>query len=466
MGDAIVQELACDGVDTTHVLRPPNTSSPFTYIIVDQTGGCNKYIFHSIFSLAHVNNGTGGTRTCIHTPGPPYPEQDVTSERMQAILHDAMLLYSDGRHTPAAVRMAQAARCARVASPSSAVYATGAPGYRSWWRQRAFVRGWTPCCWKRTTSLPRRTFPRCASDALRTDARTCTTAVVCAMTMHTGMDWGVWTRVCSSGHAAAPATCAVARGDSGQAVRADQHMICHDRRHRGALCMHRAAAPTAPVQDAEEAVDQLLDALEATAAPQQRVPDCITASGLEIRAGAVVEGEVTRLVRSMDGAARVRATERAQEAAARAALARADGGNEAMYTQRCEEEDARELAVRLTAVAAADLQQVWRWMRTTLPTVRTGVCGGHNGCGGCVYWQHCVWARQWLAARSGDAVGHGGGSVQVHGVGTSTWFAHRGAALKINTARCTSSCGGLVVLRWASRARQPRWHHHIIVCIL
>ncbi len=38
MGDAILQELACDGVDTTHVLRPPNTSSPFTYIIVDQSG--------------------------------------------------------------------------------------------------------------------------------------------------------------------------------------------------------------------------------------------------------------------------------------------------------------------------------------------------------------------------------------------------------------------------------------------
>lgn len=123
--------------------------------------------------------------------------------------------------------------------------------------------------------------------------------------------------------------------------------------------MHRASdASDVSVLDAEQAVSALLDSMQSASPPAQRVPDCITAGGLEIRAGAVVEDDVPkRLVRSMDAAAREAAASRVQEAAARAALARADGGNEAMY-QGGGEEEAGELVVRMTAVAAADLPQV------------------------------------------------------------------------------------------------------------
>lgn len=126
--------------------------------------------------------------------------------------------------------------------------------------------------------------------------------------------------------------------------------------------MHRAADgcsnDAAPV-DAEEAVSEMLDMLQVAPPPDHRVPDCITASGLEIRAGAVVGGdEPKKLVRSVDAAAREAAASRAQEAAARAALARADGGNEAMY-QGGGDQEAEELLVRLSAVAAADLQQAY-----------------------------------------------------------------------------------------------------------
>jgi len=47
-GQAILDEFAADGVDTSAVVIEPDKSSPFTYIIVDRAGS---------------------TRTCIHTPG-------------------------------------------------------------------------------------------------------------------------------------------------------------------------------------------------------------------------------------------------------------------------------------------------------------------------------------------------------------------------------------------------------------
>ncbi len=63
-------------------------------------------------TIQHVSiPHSGGTRTCIHTPGAAYPEAEVTQQRMQAILGDSCsLLYFDGRHTPAAIRMARIAR--------------------------------------------------------------------------------------------------------------------------------------------------------------------------------------------------------------------------------------------------------------------------------------------------------------------------------------------------------------------
>lgn len=75
MGDAIIQELACDGVDTIHVLRPSNTSSPFTYIIVDQTGADSPsnaaYLSHTIAPMAalyQVAHAHASTHPALPTP--------------------------------------------------------------------------------------------------------------------------------------------------------------------------------------------------------------------------------------------------------------------------------------------------------------------------------------------------------------------------------------------------------------
>lgn len=38
LGDQILEELARDGIETSHVIRAPGHTSPFTYIIVDRTG--------------------------------------------------------------------------------------------------------------------------------------------------------------------------------------------------------------------------------------------------------------------------------------------------------------------------------------------------------------------------------------------------------------------------------------------
>ena len=63
-------ELACselerDGVDTSHIMRAPGCPSPFTYIIVDKQGG---------------------TRTCIHTPGAGLGPEEMTQDKLAAIL--------------------------------------------------------------------------------------------------------------------------------------------------------------------------------------------------------------------------------------------------------------------------------------------------------------------------------------------------------------------------------------------
>ncbi len=132
---------------------------------------------------------------------------------------------------------------------------------------------------------------------------------------------------------------------------------------RGALCVQRAqdaTAPTATHIDADTIIQQLLTTLEQQPQPNPSVPDCITLDGLQIRAGAVVEdAKVYALEHGGGAAARAQAAQRAQAAAERAALARADGGNEEQYVGGPSDEEARvePLVARVTVVAAADLPQ-------------------------------------------------------------------------------------------------------------
>ncbi|KXZ55104.1 hypothetical protein GPECTOR_3g258 [Gonium pectorale] len=89
LGDGMLSELRADGIDTSAVLRAAGHPSPFTYIIVDRTGG---------------------TRTCIHTPGAPLEPSEMTPALLEGVLSDAALVYFDGRLTEAAVLLARAAR--------------------------------------------------------------------------------------------------------------------------------------------------------------------------------------------------------------------------------------------------------------------------------------------------------------------------------------------------------------------
>ncbi|GAX78658.1 hypothetical protein CEUSTIGMA_g6096.t1 [Chlamydomonas eustigma] len=95
LGDGIIRELAEDGVDTAYTIRAPGYPSPFTYIIVDKSGG---------------------TRTCIHTPGAVYQPEEIPAELLDpAFLKSHFsLVYFDGRLTEAAVLLASAARSAGV----------------------------------------------------------------------------------------------------------------------------------------------------------------------------------------------------------------------------------------------------------------------------------------------------------------------------------------------------------------
>ena len=92
MGDGIIDGLATEGIRTEHVCRADGPS-PFTYIIVDRAGG---------------------TRTCIHTPGPPMAPDDLPASAIAHALADAALVYFDGRLTETALLVAAAARTAGV----------------------------------------------------------------------------------------------------------------------------------------------------------------------------------------------------------------------------------------------------------------------------------------------------------------------------------------------------------------
>jgi sugar/nucleoside kinase (ribokinase family) len=88
VGDTIISEFKEEGINTDMVLRSPG-SSPFTYIIVDRAGG---------------------TRTCIHTPGPECLPAEIDAACLQEVLHDASLIYFDGRLTEAALLVVKAAK--------------------------------------------------------------------------------------------------------------------------------------------------------------------------------------------------------------------------------------------------------------------------------------------------------------------------------------------------------------------
>ena len=88
-GKAIVDEFEADGVDTSAIVIEKGASSPFTYIIVDRAGA---------------------TRTCIHTPGPAFAEDEIDDDAIVALLTGASLAYFDGRLTEVAIKVATKAR--------------------------------------------------------------------------------------------------------------------------------------------------------------------------------------------------------------------------------------------------------------------------------------------------------------------------------------------------------------------
>ncbi len=53
---------------------------------------------------------TGGTRTCIQTPGIEYTPEDLQPDKVEQILNNASLIYFDGRLTASAILLAKAAR--------------------------------------------------------------------------------------------------------------------------------------------------------------------------------------------------------------------------------------------------------------------------------------------------------------------------------------------------------------------
>ena len=56
----------------------------------------------------------GGTRTCIHTPGAVLTPEELSTQRLDAIVQDAALVYFDGRLTEAALKVARHAKARGV----------------------------------------------------------------------------------------------------------------------------------------------------------------------------------------------------------------------------------------------------------------------------------------------------------------------------------------------------------------
>eukprot|EP00798_Chlamydomonas_sp_ICE-L_P024090 gene24090-9664_t len=88
----LITKIGDDGLGDG-ILRATGHPSPFTYIIVDRTGG---------------------TRTCIHTPGDNLSPDELLSEDLDAALDGAVLAYFDGRLTEAALKVAARAKAKGV----------------------------------------------------------------------------------------------------------------------------------------------------------------------------------------------------------------------------------------------------------------------------------------------------------------------------------------------------------------
>jgi hypothetical protein len=82
-------------------MPPPVPAPAYLLLLLPVTGACAAL--------------SGGTRTCIHTPGAPMLPEEMTQELITSALQDAALVYFDGRLTEAALLLARAARAAGVA---------------------------------------------------------------------------------------------------------------------------------------------------------------------------------------------------------------------------------------------------------------------------------------------------------------------------------------------------------------
>ncbi len=64
----------------------------------------------SVASIGMGSCALGGTRTCIHTPGPPLSPDEITDATVEQALDGAALVFFDGRLTEAALKLAEAAK--------------------------------------------------------------------------------------------------------------------------------------------------------------------------------------------------------------------------------------------------------------------------------------------------------------------------------------------------------------------
>jgi sugar/nucleoside kinase (ribokinase family) len=98
MGDTLLQNLRKAGVDTTCVIQAPNSTTSLTTVIVD--------------SSKH-------TRTCLHSPGScgelTPGEIQTLMDRHNLVDNDFVIhVHSDGRHSEAALVLAQQARLLNI----------------------------------------------------------------------------------------------------------------------------------------------------------------------------------------------------------------------------------------------------------------------------------------------------------------------------------------------------------------
>lgn len=72
--------------------------------------GCTLGDFKQLFPDVMGFDASGGTRTCIHTPGPRLHPSEITPQLLDSLLQNARLVYFDGRMAEAALVVAEYAR--------------------------------------------------------------------------------------------------------------------------------------------------------------------------------------------------------------------------------------------------------------------------------------------------------------------------------------------------------------------